>query len=220
MIGLSKDQIILLHNMIYERYGGDVGILNENMLDSALQTPFQTFGGVDLIPDTKEKIVRLAYGLIKNHAFRDGNKRIGALVLLMLLELNGYHVKATNAEFADIIMGVAASEKDEDDLLKWVDKHLISAFEQRLNAAGIRMRVCEKRTPEEIEKTLEAIYETGVMPDQYEEYQCETFEDLIDFCRDNKVDVVFAEPREDESYLLKAYYLNKCYIYDQGDLHD
>ena len=123
MIGLNRDQIIKLHEAIYERYGGDVGVLNDGMLDSALQAPFQTFGGEELVPDTKEKIVRLAFGLIKNHAFRDGNKRIGALVLLTLLELNGYKVKATNAEFADIIMGVAASEKDEKDLLEWVEVH-------------------------------------------------------------------------------------------------
>ncbi|MDO4877378.1 MAG: Fic family protein, partial [Oscillospiraceae bacterium] len=67
---------------IYERYGGSCGVLNEGMLDSALQAPFQTFGGEELFPDTKNKILRLAYGLIKNHSFRDGNKRIGALVLL------------------------------------------------------------------------------------------------------------------------------------------
>ena len=123
MIGLNRNQIIKLHEAIYERYGGDVGVLNDGILDSALQAPFQTFGGEELIPDTKEKIVRLAFGLIKNHAFRDGNKRIGALVLLTLLELNGYKIMATNAEFADIIMGVAASEKDEKDLLEWVEVH-------------------------------------------------------------------------------------------------
>ena len=123
MTGLTKAQIIELHMAIYDRYGGDHGVLNEGMLDSALQAPFQTFGGEELIPDTKEKIVRLSFGLIKNHAFRDGNKRIGALVLLTLLELNGYPVKVTNAEFADIIMGVAASEKNEEDLLNWVEAH-------------------------------------------------------------------------------------------------
>lgn len=123
MIGLNRNQIIKLHEAIYERYGGDVGVLNDGLLDSALQAPFQTFGGEELIPDTKEKIVRLAFGLIKNHAFRDGNKRIGALVLLTLLELNGYKVNATNAEFADIIMGVAASVKDEKDPLEWVEVH-------------------------------------------------------------------------------------------------
>ena len=123
MIGLTRDQVIKLHEAIYERYGGDTGLLKEDMFDSALQAPFQTFGGEELVPDTKEKIVKLAYGLIMNHSFKDGNKRIGALVLLTLLELNGYPVKATNAEFADIIMGVAASEKKEEDLLNWVEVH-------------------------------------------------------------------------------------------------
>ena len=124
MITLTKEQIIMLHEAIYERYGGSCGVLNEGMLDSALQAPFQTFGGEELFPDTKDKILRLAYGLIKNHSFRDGNKRIGALVLLVLLELNGWHVNATNEEFADIIMGIAASEKDEEDLKQWVESHV------------------------------------------------------------------------------------------------
>ena len=124
MITLTKEQIIMLHEAIYERYGGSCGVLNEGMLDSALQAPFQTFGGEELFPDTKDKILRLAYGLIKNHSFRDGNKRIGALVLLVLLELNGWHVNATNEEFANIIMGIAASEKDDEDLKKWVDSHI------------------------------------------------------------------------------------------------
>ena len=124
MITLTKEQIIMLHEAIYERYGGSCGVLNEGMLDSALQAPFQTFGGEELFPDTKDKILRLAYGLIKNHSFRDGNKRIGALVLLVLLELNGWQLNATNEEFADIIMGIAASEKDDEDLKKWVDSHI------------------------------------------------------------------------------------------------
>lgn len=124
MITLTKEQIIMLHVAIYERYGGSCGVLNEGMLDSALQAPFQTFGGEELFPDTKDKILRLAYGLIKNHSFRDGNKRIGALVLLVLLELNGWHVNATNEEFADIIMGIAASEKDDEDLKQWVESHV------------------------------------------------------------------------------------------------
>ena len=124
MIVFTKDQIIMLNEAIYKRYGGDVGVLNEGMLDSALQAPFQTFGGEELYPETKDKIIRLAYGLIKNHSFRDGNKRIGALVLLTLLEINGYHVNASNEEFTDIIMGIAASEKDDEDLKKWVEEHI------------------------------------------------------------------------------------------------
>lgn len=124
MITLTKEQIIMLHERIYERYGGALGVLNEGMLDSALQAPFQTFGGEELFPDDKEKIIRLAYGLIKNHSFRDGNKRIGALVLLTMLELNGMHVVASNEEFTAVIMGIAASEKDDADLAAWVDAHI------------------------------------------------------------------------------------------------
>lgn len=60
MIGLNRDQIIKLHEAKYERYGGDVSVLNDGMLDSALQAPFQTFGGEELIPDTKEKILTIA----------------------------------------------------------------------------------------------------------------------------------------------------------------
>ena len=124
MITLSKEQVVMLHKRIFERYGGTCGVLNEEMLDSALQAPFQTYGGEELFPDTLEKIVRLAYGLIKNHSFRDGNKRIGALVLLTELELNGYHVRATNEELTGMIMGIAASEKDDTDLMNWVREHI------------------------------------------------------------------------------------------------
>lgn len=127
MITLTKEQIIMLHEKIYERYGGALGVLNEGMLDSAIQAPFQTFGGEELFPDDKDKIIRLSYGLIKNHSFRDGNKRIGALVLLVMFTLNGYRVNATNEEFTDIIMGIAASTKDEEDLKEWVDSHVIGA---------------------------------------------------------------------------------------------
>jgi len=97
-----------------------LGVLDEGILDSALRVPFATYAGEELIPEDKEKIVRLAYGLIMNHPFRDGNKRIGALVLLVLLDMNGFHIKATNAELAEIIMGIAAGEKDADDLQRWV----------------------------------------------------------------------------------------------------
>ena len=120
MIALTKAQMMLLHKMIYERYGGALGVLDEGILDSALRVPFATYAGEELIPEDKEKIVRLAYGLIMNHPFRDGNKRIGALVLLVLLDMNGFHIKATNAELAEIIMGIAAGEKDADDLQRWV----------------------------------------------------------------------------------------------------
>ena len=122
MITLTKDQVMLLHKMIYERYGGAYGVLDEGMLDSALQVPFATYAGEEMITGDKEKIVRLAYGLIKDHPFRDGNKRIGALVLLTLLKLNGYPLKTLDNELSEMIMDIAASRRDDTDLLRWVNR--------------------------------------------------------------------------------------------------
>ena len=122
MIVLTMDQVMLLHKMIHERYGGAYGVLDEGMLDSALQVPFATYAGEELIPGDKEKIVRLAYGLIKDHPFRDGNKRIGALVLLTLMKLNGYPLKTSDNELSEMIMDIAASRRDDTDLLRWVNR--------------------------------------------------------------------------------------------------
>lgn len=125
MITLTKEQILLLHKCIYDRYGGSYGVRDEDLLDSALEAPFQTFAGNDLYPDDMDKIVRFGYGLIGNHPFHDGNKRIGALALLTLLKLNGYKVESTNKEFADIIYDVASGSegKDYEELLNWVKEH-------------------------------------------------------------------------------------------------
>jgi len=125
MITFTKEQVLLLHKAIFERYGGSYGVRDESLLDSALKAPFMTFGGEDLYPDELEKIVRFGFGLVSNHPFHDGNKRIGALVLLTLLELNGYKIDATNKEFSDIIYDVASGSegKDFEDLLDWIRKH-------------------------------------------------------------------------------------------------
>ena len=130
MIMLTKEQVLLLHKAIYDRYGGSFGVRDEGLLDSALEAPFQTFGGQDLYPGDMDKIVRFGYGLIGNHPFHDGNKRIGALVLLTLLELNGYLVNATDKELSDVIYAVASGSdgKTYEDLLSWVNAHTGVAF--------------------------------------------------------------------------------------------
>ncbi len=123
MITLTKDQVIMLHKCIYDRYGGSYGLRDEGLLDSALMAPFQTFGSQDLYPEDKDKIAHMAYALISNHPFHDGNKRIGALALLVLLQLNGYEVKATNEDFTELIYKVAQSEADDRDIKTWIEKH-------------------------------------------------------------------------------------------------
>ena len=89
MIRLSKEQVLLLHEQLIAETGGSGGLMNEGMLDSALNAPFQTLGGADAFPSLQHKAARLCYGLVKNHPFVDGNKRIGAHAMLVFLALNG-----------------------------------------------------------------------------------------------------------------------------------
>ena len=88
MIVLSKEQIILLHHQLILKTGGTDGIRDEGLLESALEAPFQSFDGIELYPSVQQKAARLGYGLVKNHAFLDGNKRIGAHAALVFLALN------------------------------------------------------------------------------------------------------------------------------------
>ena len=120
MIRLSREQILMLHHQLIERYGGSHGIRDEGMLDSALSAPFQSFGETDFYPTTQEKAVRLAYGLVMNHPFHDGNKRIGALAMLTMLDLNHISLKTNSAELTEVILQLASGVLKEKDLLAWV----------------------------------------------------------------------------------------------------
>ena len=123
MIVLSKKQVLALHSQLIAETGGTDGIRDESLLDSALNAPFQSFDGVDAFPSILPKAARLGYGLIKNHAFVDGNKRIGAHVMLVFLALNKIELEYTQTELSDTILKVAADEYGFEDLLKWVIEH-------------------------------------------------------------------------------------------------
>ena len=120
MIRLSREQILSLHHQLIERYGGSHGVRDEGMLESALNAPFQSFGETAFYPTTQEKAVRLAYGLIMNHPFHDGNKRIGALAMLTMLDLNHIALKTNSTELTKVFLDLASGSITEQDLLSWV----------------------------------------------------------------------------------------------------
>jgi len=93
MIILSADQIILLHAHLISETGGIGGIRDRGLLESAVHTPFQSFNGTDAYPSLQQKAARLCYGLVKNHAFLDGNKRIGVHAMLVFLSLNNIELE-------------------------------------------------------------------------------------------------------------------------------
>ena len=125
MIRFSKEKVLLLHQLIAEATGGSVGVRDEGLLESALETAFSGFGGKEFYPTKEEKGARLGYNLISNHAFVDGNKRIGVYVMLTFLEVNGIRIDCTNEDVVRIGLGVADGSMDYDALLAWVREHRI-----------------------------------------------------------------------------------------------
>ena len=120
MIKFSQEKVLLLHKLITEETGGDPNIRDFALLDSALESAFQTFGGEELYPTKEEKGARLGFSLISNHAFVDGNKRIGMYVLLTFFYSYGIKLRPTNAEVARVGLAVAAGEMKYHELLDWI----------------------------------------------------------------------------------------------------
>ena len=123
MIRLSKSQVLLIHDQLISETGGSSGLRDEGMLDSALNAPFQTFGGEDVYPSLQQKAARLCFSLVKNHPFVDGNKRIGAHAMLVFLALNGIDLQHSQTELSDVILQLAAGEIEATDLLHWILAH-------------------------------------------------------------------------------------------------
>lgn len=120
---LSKKQVLMLHTQLIQQTGGSDGVRDYNLLDSALENPFQSFGGEELYPTIQAKAARLGYGMIKNHCMIDGNKRIGTHAMLVFLALNGIELKYTQKELYETILDIAAGKIGYEDLLQWVLNH-------------------------------------------------------------------------------------------------
>ena len=99
---LTKEQILLLHSQLVKEFGGSLDIRDDSLLESAINTPFQTYGGEELYPTLLDKASRLCFGLVKNHPFVDGNKRIGTHAMLVFLAINGIDLKYTDTELMEL----------------------------------------------------------------------------------------------------------------------
>ena len=120
---LSKNQVTALHSALIREFGGIDGIRDEGLLESALAAPFQTFDGEPVYPSLQAKAAQLGFGLIRNHPFVDGNKRIGAHTMLVFLAVNGIELRYEQQELIDIVLSVAAGQIDRQGLLQWILDH-------------------------------------------------------------------------------------------------
>ena len=108
-----------------EATGGSVGVRDEGLLDSAIEGAFATHDGVELYPTKEVKAAKLCHSLVSNHAFVDGNKRIGVYVMLSFLELNGIKVKASDEDVVTLGLGVADGSMSQENVLSWIKDHKI-----------------------------------------------------------------------------------------------
>ena len=122
---LTKEQILLLQQDLIEQTGGTAGLRDEGLLESALFTPFQSFDGNDMFPSLQQKAARLGFGLVQNHPFVDGNKRIGAHAMLVFLSLNGVELAYTQPELSGMILDVAAGKQSFEDMVVWIQQHQV-----------------------------------------------------------------------------------------------
>ena len=123
MIRFSREKVLLLHQLLAEATGGSVGVRDQGLLDSALDGAFAGFGDQEFYPTKEEKGARLGYTLISNHAFVDGNKRIGLYVMLSFLEMNGIRIQCTDEELVHVGLSIADGKMGYEDLYNWVLEH-------------------------------------------------------------------------------------------------
>ena len=123
MIRFSRDKVKLIHQLLAEETGGSIGVRDEGLLDSALESAFATFDGVELYPSKEEKAAKIAYSLVSNHAFVDGNKRIGVFVMLSFLSLNGIRIDATDEDIVQLGLGIADGSVEYEGSISWIKAH-------------------------------------------------------------------------------------------------
>ncbi len=123
MISLTVDQVLNLHDMMLQATGGATGLRDEGTLESAIYHAFASFDGKDLYPTIEEKAARQAYAIIRSHPFTDDNKRVGLLVMLVFLELNGIALRFSQEELIELGYSVAAGNIDDQAIRHWIETH-------------------------------------------------------------------------------------------------
>ena len=120
---LSYDDIVAIHQDQIARYGGNLGIRDMGLLQSAVAQPRATFAGQFLHANVFEMASAYLFHLVKNHPFIDGNKRTGAVAALVFLELNGIEIRATESEFEQLVLEVARGDCQKREITEFLANH-------------------------------------------------------------------------------------------------
>lgn len=123
MIQITKDQVLYLHEELIKYTGGSLGVRDMSLLESSINSPYQTYDGKELFPSIQQKAARLGFGIVSNHPFIDGNKRVDAHTMLVFLELNSITLNYTQNELVDLFLELATGKRGYPHLLHWIIEH-------------------------------------------------------------------------------------------------
>jgi death on curing protein len=122
MIRLTE--VLAIHDILIERFGGAKGIRDNAGLESAINRPYQTFDGKDPYPDPVAKAAAIFESIISNHPFIDGNKRTAYVLMRLLLKEGTLDIVATEDDKFDFVIQCAQGTKTFDDIKAWIKSRL------------------------------------------------------------------------------------------------
>jgi death-on-curing protein len=120
---LTAEQVLFVHYRLIRETGGEHGVRDLGLLESAVARPQSTFDRQELYPDVFEKAAALMESLINNHPFVDGNKRTGIASAVLFLQQNGISFSAKNADLEKFTLRVASSKAGRSEITKWLKSH-------------------------------------------------------------------------------------------------
>ncbi len=121
---LSVDDVLLIHARVIEEFGGDSGLRDRGLLESAVAMPQSSFGGNDLHTGLAGKAAAYHFHLCANHSFIDGNKRVAVAASEVFLLINGHELSASDDEIEELTLGVATGKLSKDQVVEFFEKFL------------------------------------------------------------------------------------------------
>jgi death-on-curing protein len=117
---IDIQDVIRIHEILIDNFGGNKGIRDRGLLESAISRPFQTFDKIDLYSNPVEKAAALIESILINHPFVDGNKRIGYVLMRLLLMEYEYDLIATEDEKYDFVINIAKGKYHHTEIIEWI----------------------------------------------------------------------------------------------------
>jgi death-on-curing protein len=120
---LLLSEVLHLHRLVVTSSGGSDGVRDLGALESAVAQPHASFDGSELYPSLVEKGAALAFSIVRNHPFLDGNKRVGHAALETFLLLNGFELVASVPEQEQVFLSLASGSLSREEFVTWLEGH-------------------------------------------------------------------------------------------------